>query len=550
MKKELIVEAKKQNMGEILDFLRGNLDETGCTSKEIYKAMLTAEECMVKLFAYSTETDKCKVRIRSQFGKIFIDISVKGEVIDYSNELAVPVATSLLDISDDNDVETENAINRMLIKLNADEIKYRNRNGINYVSICAHSIKQSNIIITIAALVISLLLGVIFRLFVPEEVNKFLNDNFLGPIKSIYLNLMCAIVGPVVFFSIATCISGFDSVSSVGRIGKRLMILYTVTSIVAIFLGLVLFTVFKPGEFGSIKAVEAAATDVELPSLVDSIKGFFTSNIVESFLQNNTIQIIIIAIAIGLAGMAVGQKAEPAQKLFESFNDIFTTIIGALSKMIPLVVFCSTFSSVLTLDSKVLVTIASLCAVVLVGFASCGVMYCIIIGCIAHLNPFIMLKKYMSTALTVFSLSSSNASMPFNMEFCESIGVPKKIASFAIPLGATINMDGGCVCLTIVSLFFARVYGITPTPAQIAALLFTMLLLTMGMPGIPGGSVVLLTPAFAILGIPIEGVGLFLGVDAILDMFRTVNNTTGDVAGSIVISKLEGQLDETMYYSK
>lgn len=548
MKSDLIIGADKKNIGVVLDYLKEALSNTKCNSREINKTMLSAEESMLKLFEYCSVNDECKVNVKSRLGKVITSLSVKGKEIDFDNEIAASVTSTVFDLMDD--WETGYAINRMLLKLNSDDIKYRNRNGVNYVDICAHSNEHSNITLTILALVLSIALGIMFRLVMPTEINLFLTNNIFEPIKSIYLNLMCAIVGPIVFFSIATCISGFESASTVGRIGKRLVILYTATSIAAIGLGLLLFNIFRPGDFGSINAVDAAQAEGELPSFIESVKGFFPSNIVESFLQNNTIQIIVIAIAIGLTMMLIGQKAEPVQKLFDSFNEIFTVIVSALAKLIPLVVFCSTFSSVLTLDSKVLMTIMSLFVVVLIGFASCGVFYCIMILSVARLNPLVMLKKYATTALTVFSLSSSNASMPFNMEFCEKIGIPKKIAAFSIPLGATVNMDGGCVCYTIVALFFARVYGITPTPAQITVLLFTIVLLTMGMPGIPGGAAVILTPTFAILGVPIEGIGLFLGVDAILDMFRTVNNTTGDVAGALVISKLERQLDEAKYYSK
>lgn len=548
MKSDLIIGADKKNIGVVLDYLKEALSNTKCNSREINKTMLSAEESMLKLFEYCSVNDECKVSVKSRLGKVITSLSVKGKEIDFDNEIAAPVTSTVFDLMDD--WETGYAINRMLLKLNSDDIKYRNRNGVNYVDICAHSNEHSNITLTILALVLSIALGIMFRLVMPTEINLFLTNNIFEPIKSIYLNLMRAIVGPIVFFSIATCISGFESASTVGRIGKRLVILYTATSIAAIGLGLLLFNIFRPGDFGSINAVDATQAEGELPSFIESVKGFFPSNIVESFLQNNTIQIIVIAIAIGLTMMLIGQKAEPVRKLFDSFNEIFTVIVSALAKLIPLVVFCSTFSSVLTLDSKVLMTIMSLFVVVLIGFASCGVFYCIMILSVARLNPLVMLKKYATTALTVFSLSSSNASMPFNMEFCEKIGIPKKIAAFSIPLGATVNMDGGCVCYTIVALFFARVYGITPTPAQITVLLFTILLLTMGMPGIPGGAAVILTPTFAILGVPIEGIGLFLGVDAILDMFRTVNNTTGDVAGALVISKLERQLDEAKYYSK
>ncbi len=409
---------------------------------------------------------------------------------------------------------------------------------------------------TSTGLILGLVTGLFFRALPDTAIDLF--KNIFDIVTNVFMNGLQTVVTPVVFFSIATSVAGFGKASDIGKIGGKIVLSYLVTSILAIIIGTGLFFIFKPGDPSAASmAVTTPVVDTSAASEMDelSLSSFITelipSNIVKPFLEANMIQIIIIAIFCGLATGLIGQFSTTVKDLFLSMNELFLKITVILVRLIPIVTFCSMASMMLTIGTDSLISTLSISGVTLLGFLVLIGFYSILILIFTGMNPIHFYRKYGPTMLQVFSLSSSNAAIPLNMKACtEQLGISPKIASFSIPLGATINMNGACVQLAISALAIARIYNVSIPGRLLVIMCLTIIVLSMGAPGIPGMGIILLTVILTQFNVPVEGVSLIIGIYPILDMFITVVNCLGDVVTSFLVAKSEKLLDRKVFEAK
>jgi Na+/H+-dicarboxylate symporter len=371
-----------------------------------------------------------------------------------------------------------------------------------------------------------------------------------------FLNALKMIIGPVVFFSIVSCISQFDSLRDLGKIGAKVMVMYIFTTLLAVAVGFIGFFIINPGDSSLMAFVtDAAESTIETAnatniSLLDTIVNIVPSNIVTSFLESDMLQIIFIAVLCGVAVGMIGDFSKTLRNFFEACNQLFLKVTTIIVKFIPIAVLCSMTSLVMTTGNETLLAIISFVGTFILSLAIMLGVYCLLVIIFARLNPIPLLKKHAPTMLTNFSLASSNAAMPFNINSCKKLGVSSKVCSFSIPLGATVNMDGSCIYMAVAGLFLANVFGIKIDGSALFSMVFSIIVLSVGAPGIPGSGLVCLSVLLTQLGVPAEALSLVMGVDAILGMFRVVINSTGDVAVSLIVAKSEKLLDVEKYKQK
>ena len=294
----------------------------------------------------------------------------------------------------------------------------------------------------------------------------------LNPIKTMFLNALKMVVVPVVFFSILSCVSQFTNLSDFGKTGGKVMGFYMFTTVIAIAVGAGAFLLLQPGSGGGVQAAlqaaqpVAGAEEVNI-SILDTIVNIVPSNIVQPFLDADMLQIIFIAILCGVAVGMIGDYSRPLKDFFEGCNTLFLKVTTIIVGFIPVAVFCSICSLVMLTGGDTLVSLLYFMAAVLLGMAAMMTVYCLLILVVGRLNPLTFLRKYAPGMLTSFSLGSSNAAMPYNMQLCRNaLGISPKVYSFSIPLGATVNMDGSCVYLVVGALFLAQLYGVSLTGAD------------------------------------------------------------------------------------
>lgn len=544
-------ELSKKGILEALEFLEHELPKKKVERKDVIKTRLLAEEYLFKLEKNTSETGKFEISIHSFLGNVTTKIKCKGNEIHFTDALALTgtdLENAFDDEIDDNAVET---IQNMLLKGFSDKFKISRKKNINYIDIITKKNPQMSLYMTLAAIVLAVIVGLFMRLTLSESICTAFCNNILQPVKTIYLNLLSMIVGPVVFFSMLTCMMQFSDLSSFGRIGGKTMGIYSFTSVIASFVGVGVFYLIQPGTKDSFVSMitNQNSSDTGI-SLLDTLISIFPSNVVGSFYENNILQILVMGVFMGITANMIGEKAKILQDFFEAMNDMFLQMVLLLAKLIPFITFCSVVILLLTTGTDAFLALLELLGTLLLGIAIMVAIYSLMIGLIAKVNPFPFLKRYIPTGLNVFSLSSSSASMPLNMDFCKQIGISPNVYSFTIPFGATINMDGSMVTLMTGVLFMAKTFGVTISNGQLSMLILSAVLLSMASPGVPGGALVSFTVLLNQMGIPMDCLPLVMVFVTMTDMLCTVSNTTGDVATSIIVAKTEHLLDEKKYYQK
>ena len=364
-------------------------------------------------------------------------------------------------------------------------------------------------------------------------------DLYIKPFGTIFLNLLKFIVVPLVMCSIISGIVSMKDISKVGRIGFWSMLYFMLTTIFAAALGLFVATLLKD-YFPTIDLnVENTQTDIVTLSLMDQLVGFFPKNIFEPILNSSMMQVIVIALFIGIAIVHVGEKAEAAKQVILSFNEIVTKILGYIMAISPIGVFCMLVPVVATNGAQVLGSYAVLIGVdYLCFFLHAILIYATTVFLLGRINPLRFFKEMTPAMLFAYSSDSSVATLPYTMECTRRLGVKKDLGNFVLSLGATVNMDGVAIYLGVTSVFIATCCGMDLNFNQYLAIAISSTIVSIGTPAIPGGSLALMAMVFASAGIPVEGVAIAAGIDRLVDMARTTMSITGDASCAVVLQRL------------
>lgn len=493
--------------------------------------------------------------LNKRFGRVYVNLSLRGEKFQfiYGHTIEEVLDQENDDLQSAQEKE-EKIIRDVLLKANEERLRYKNKNNMNLVEITVQKNPHAMVLHTMLALIAAIVIGVLMKVFVPSGVNEALNNTIFTSISTMFLNALKMIVGPVVFFSIACCISQFGDLKEAGRIGGKIMGFYLLTTVLAILTATGVFELLKPGnpELAAKLAGDAAAvsvSDVSI-SIKDTIVGIIPANFIKPFLDSNMMQLIFLAVLIGIALEKIGEHSRLLKDIFEACNDLFLKITVMLVRFIPVATFCSIVSVVLKTGPDVLLSMLAMLGTFAVGIVAMITVYCILLGVIGRLNPIPFLKKYSPTMLQVFGMASSNAAIIVNMDACENkLGISKKIYSLSIPLGATVNMDGTCIYLVIFGMALARVFGVDINGGMMLSMFFSVFVLSVGAPGVPGAGLVCLSVLLTQLNVPLAGIGLVMGLDSLLGMMRAMSNSLGDVTASLIVAKSEKKLDMEKYMS-
>jgi Na+/H+-dicarboxylate symporter len=396
--------------------------------------------------------------------------------------------------------------------------------------------------------VICLVLGVITGLAMGPDAAQF---KFLG---TIFINLIKMVVVPLIFLALVSGITSMGDGANFRRVGLKGIGAYFCTALVAVVIGLLAGNIFQPGIGITVNIEEYASPDkASAPTLgvQDFLMNLISTNIFESFAEGHLLQVIVFAAFFGMTMNMMGEKSANAREILHDFSQIVFKMIEYIVRLAPLAVFGFMAWSVGTQGAEIVKVLINLVMAVLAACVFQYALFGLLIFLVARLNPFIFYKKLVTTQLMAFSTSSSKATLTTAMrELQTKLGVSEQSTQFLLPLGACINMDGTAIYLGICALFFAQFFGIDLQMADYAVLLLTCTLGSIGAAGIPSGSIIFMGMVLHSVGLPIEGIGLLLGVDRVLDMVRTTINITGDCAITLMVDATEKTLDKDIYYSE
>jgi Na+/H+-dicarboxylate symporter len=418
--------------------------------------------------------------------------------------------------------------------------------------------KHSLTIQILAGMGIGVVVGLICSLimnraggFPGEFTNDYLVEGLFNLLGQAFLALLRVLVVPLVFVSLVCGTAALDDVRKLGRIGMRTVALYLLTTAIAISLALTAAVIVGPGRgFGL--ATDVSFETVAPPSLVDVLIGIFPKNVIAAMSEGNMLQIIVFAVLFGLSLTLSGKPGKRLLAIFEDLNEVIMTLVWIVMKLAPYGVFALIARTFATQGFDAFGPLLKYFFLVLgVLFLHALVIYPLLLKGFSGLNPGPFLGKLREVQIFAFSTASSNATIPITLKTVEErLGVKNSVASFTVPLGATINMDGTAIMQGVATVFIAQAYSMGLDITDYLMVILTATLASIGTAGVPGVGLIMLSMVLTQVGLPVEGIGLIIGTDRLLDMVRTAVNVTGDSAVSCIVAKGEGELDEEVYNNK
>ncbi|HSH35326.1 dicarboxylate/amino acid:cation symporter [Schnuerera sp.] len=402
-------------------------------------------------------------------------------------------------------------------------------------------------------LLVGLIVGiVVYQLPDGTFKNNILIDGIFQLLGQVFLRGIMMMVVPLVFISLVNGASSMGDVKKLGRVGARTILFYLVTTAFAVTLALALGYLIKPGtglDLGTIEQVETTVSS-KTP-LVQILYEMVPRNPIAAMGEGNMLQIIVFAIITGIGLSTLGEKVKIVVQIFEQLNELIIKMVGFVMLFAPIGVFGLIARTFATVGYAALVPLLKYIIAVYIGLIlHAGLIYSGMLKGLTGLSPKIFFKKIFPAMSVAFSTASSGATVPINLDINEKeFGVSRNIASFTIPLGATINMDGTAIMQGVATFFIAQVYNVPLSIGAILTVVLTATLASIGTAGVPGAGTIMLSMVLQSIGLPIEGIGLIMGIDRLVDMGRTAVNITGDAACTVIIAKKEGELKEEIFNS-
>ncbi len=387
-------------------------------------------------------------------------------------------------------------------------------------------------------ILVAIVLAVVFGITLGEKAGcvKIVGD--------IFIRLLKAIIIPLILASMVAGIVSLGDIRKLGRIGLKTLVYYTATTLLAVTVGLLLVNLMRPGasvELGAEAGVES--TDGEVPSIVSIIEDIVPSNLFDAMTKDKVLSVIFFSLLLGVAISSIAEKGAPLVALFEAFNTVMMKITGWIMRLAPFGVFALMAHTIGTMGLSVVRPLIFYMATVILGLTiHAFITLPLLLRTIAKYSPVKFIGDVFSAVATAFSTASSAATLPLTMECIqENTGVSNKVTSFVLPLGATVNMDGTALYEAVAAMFIAQAYGIDLHIGQQLVIMLTATLASIGAAAIPGAGLVTMVIVLNAVNLPLEGIGMILAVDRLLDMFRTAVNVWGDACGAVIVARLEGE---------
>lgn len=389
------------------------------------------------------------------------------------------------------------------------------------------------------AFIIAIILGVIFGSSI----------HVLQPLGDLFLRLIKFIIAPLILATLVVGVSSNGDPKQLGRMGLKTVVYYLLTTGVAIIIGLAVAFAFSPGKGLNISVSDSEmakeAANQEPQSVITTFLNIVPENPFNALAEANILQIIFFALFIGLAITLIGEKAQPVYRFFDGFAEIMYKITGIIMKFAPIGVLGLVAPVIGEYGLSVLMPLIKVILAVLVACIVHAILvYSSAVKIFAKMNPLTFFKGITPAAIVAFSTASSAGTLPVTLKNTqENLGVPNKISSFVLPLGATINMDGTAIYQGVSVIFIAQFYDLDLSLMQLLTVVLTTVLASIGTAGVPGAGLIMLTMVLTSIGLPLEGIALIAGIDRILDMLRTSVNIVGDASAAVVVAGSEKELE-------
>lgn len=529
---------------QVEQILRDNKVKT----EHLVKATLTLEETLVRISELTAGEDtQIQIVVRKGLRKCDIRISYKGSMIGSADLFSQEGLAGELD--DEFGPEAEGLIRDMVLRVSAERLTVRHSRGVNTITLLVSKTEKSLLYDTLIALGLGLSVGIITRNVANPELTEWISGNFFMPLYTLFLTVISMIIAPFIFFSLASSIAGFQDMSTLGRTGSKVFGNYMLTTMLGLLMCIGIFFLIQPGTGSTFEFPVPTGTESEVItlSLTDKLISIIPTNFIGSFVENDMLKIMFLAILIGATLGRTGKHTERLKGGFDALNELFGKATSALASLLPLAIFGSTANMAATLDVGAVGSLLSWLGFIMLCIVLQFCLYLVLIIVLGRVNPLQFIRKFSPAMATALMTSSSSITIPTSQECCRKLGISPRIYSFSIPLGANINMDGTSLCFCGTTLFLANLYGIAVTPGALISLVFTIMLISVAIPGVPGAGTACLIMAFVVVGVPAEALGIVIGLLPLIELVETSLNVTGDGTVTTIVASSEKLIDMDVY---
>lgn len=411
-------------------------------------------------------------------------------------------------------------------------------------------------------MILGVLIGLLFQFIILDKkdevyiplglfdlaVKGFFVDGLFHIGGQIFIASLKMLVVPLVFISLVCGTCNLSDPKKLGRLGGKSIALYLTTTAIAITVAISLALLVSPG-VGHEVPTDAAYNAKQAPTLTQVIINMFPTNPINAMAEGNMLQVIVFALLFGIAMALSGEPGKRIAKVFDDLNTVVLKLVTILMNLAPYGVFCLMAKLFTTIDIDLIEGLAKYFFTVLFAlFIHALINYSVLLKVLTGLSPITFLTKMKDACLFAFSTSSSSATMPVTLETAtKKLGAHNSVASFTVPLGATINMDGTAIMQGVATVFIAQVFAVDLTISDYLMVILTATLASVGTAGVPGVGLIMLAMVLNQVGLPVEGIIIIMGVDRLLDMTRTAVNVTGDCMVTCVVAKSENEFDTHVF---
>lgn len=528
---------KHSELSNILDYITRMLASSGLDSRACGKIRFRTEDLLVMLMNHASEGSMIKVTVRKTLTATTVRLVCGGKEFDYREELKDLFSGAL-------DEETETLVREKLLKHYEQDVLVSHRGKLNIVTITAARRKKNQMLTAAATVLLGIAAGLAVKMLCPGDTALYVAEHVFGTGTKLFLNAVKMVVPFLVFFSIASGISGFGNLRDLGRIFFRINIMFTATSFITLLMTYGIYRLIPLGQ-PALKAMadpsmQVGAMDPASGSLSEMLLGIVPANFLQAFWEMNMMQLLFLAMLFGIAVSGMKEKGRRINEVLTGIDELFEQVTRIIVRFMPVCVFCSMASMVIRLNLSSIVSVTGWLGLIYLCDIMVLVMLLVLLLFIGRTSPIWFLRQFGQVMMTAFAVASSSAVMPLTMQTCrDKLEISPKIYSFSIPLGIVINMDGGCVTLLITALFLSRVYGITLSWEVLLSLFVSVYMLSVAAPAVPGGILLCLPALLPQIGVPVSGITIIIGFYFLVSLVQTMTNVTSTAVCTYIVDRWE-----------
>lgn len=524
--------------GKVVDWLEEILAGMKVTRREIFVAELLLEENFYCLAEASGDASSFSARldVRKRFGDVDLRLSAHGEPFNPLEEL------------NEATEDTAELYSLAILKAHRDKISHSWKKGENVISMRIHRSDSKTAVHTLIALVLGVVLGVAMKAGLGAETIRWVGDNLFLPVETIFMNALLMVAAPLIFFSVTAGITGMSDTADIGRMGGKLLMIslakLAIMLVLAVFLGIRMGAMPELLAMDTVNASSGGAT----VSVRDVIMSIVPKNIIAPFEGNNLLQVLFLALFFGMLLAKAAERAAWVRDFVSFCNRFFTDAMGTILPLMPVVVAVSMAKLMMNTELTVLLLYGRIIGGAFVELLLVLTVCAVFVMVVGRLSPAPFLRKFLTFSILPFSLRSSNGCLPDTLNFCsKKLGMEKKVAMFSVPVGIQFNMMGSGSYVVMLAILLRLTVGLTVDAEFLLSFFFAVLLLAFTFPSVPGATILVMASVFGMAGVPASAVTLFIGIDPLIDGFRTVANVAGNTVSSLLLARTEGKVDEEVY---